>query len=78
MVLGGTIVATAKVTAEEVARLLPREIGVFRLNGPLRQHQSLVKEGDSDPRFLGDPAGFPGFAGAEAEYVSPKGEVLRL
>jgi hypothetical protein len=77
MVCGGTV-ATAKVTVEEVAKLLPREIGVFRLNGPLRQHQSLVKNGDSDPGFLGNPAGFPGFAGAEAEYVSPKGEVLQL
>ena len=78
MVCGGTLVATAKVTSEEVAKLLPRQIGVFHLNGPPRQHQSLVKDGDSDPRFLGDPAGLPGFAGAEAEYVSPKGEVFQL
>jgi hypothetical protein len=77
-VVGSAVVAPAKVTVEEVAKLLPREIGVFRLKGPLRQHQSLVKNGDSDPRFLGDPAGFPGFAGAEAEYVSPKGELLQL
>lgn len=71
-------VTSAKPSAEEVAKLLPREIGGFRLLGPIRPNKSLVRTDSSDPRTATDPAGFPGFAGAEADYVSSDGEKLQV
>ena len=71
LVLAG--VAAGKPSAEEIAKLLPREIGGFRLTSPI-QAKLLEQTRDSDPRFTSDPAGFPGFAGAEAEYVAADGE----
>lgn len=71
-------VVLAKPSAAEVAKLLPAEIGGFRLMGTIRPNSSLTRTGPSDPRTNIDAAGFPGFAGAEAEYASVAGERLRV
>lgn len=68
----------AKPSPEEVAKLLPRKLGDFRLTRPIQFHQSLIRPDASDRKFASDPAGFPGFAGAEAEYVSPEGERFQI
>lgn len=60
--------AQAKPSAEELARLLPRELGSFRLRGPIRHAEILAQGGVAT-----DHAGLPGFAGGEAEYVSTEG-----
>lgn len=71
-------VASAKPSAAEVAKLLPREIGGFRLLGGIRPNSSLTRTGTSDPRTATDPSGFPSFVGAEAEYVSAAGEKYKV
>jgi hypothetical protein len=68
LLLALNFAALAKPPSEEVIKLLPREIGGFRQVGPLRQSETLGKEGLVGPQAAGQNLG--AFVGAEAEYVS--------
>jgi uncharacterized protein DUF6599 len=73
LLLGCIDVATAKVSPEEVAKALPREIAGFRLVGTVRQR---IENDDRE----GEPevAGAASFASGSAEYVSSEGEKLSV
>ena len=73
LLLGRIDVATAKVSPEDVANALPREIAGFRLVGAVRQR---IENDDTQ----GEPevAGATSFASGSAEYVSSEGEKLSV
>ena len=70
LVLGNTLLVPAKVTVEEVAKSLPRELAGFRLGG--------LHPGSKGREVVSVPTNYEGFATAGADYVSPEGEKLTV
>lgn len=58
----------------EFAKRFSREVGPFKLVGTVRPSRILLNSRPNDPLFASNPAGYPGFKGAEVDYVSPEGE----
>jgi hypothetical protein len=69
LVFGCVVAVVAKVSVEEAANALPREISGFQMVGPVR-HKALGKDAPQTTEL----AGVAGFAFAEADYVAGDGE----
>lgn len=78
LILGLAGVAAAKPSAEDIAKLFPRELGGFRVAGSIQPNRALGSAGILNPSIVTAPAGFPGFAGGEAEYISADGEKFQV
>ena len=75
LALGST--ALAKPPSDEVIRLLPKELGGFRLVGVVRPSETLVREGLLGPQAAGQKLEADRhYSVAEAEYVSSENSRL--
>ncbi|MEP6921126.1 MAG: DUF6599 family protein [bacterium] len=78
LIFGCLQVALAKPSAEDLAKLLPNELGTFRLRGKVRLNPHPNSAFSLDLRGPNAPVALPGFAGAEADYVSAQGGKLLI
>ena len=78
LVGGNAVVAPAKVTIQEVAKSLPREVAGFRLSGPVRYTVLPSGTGATKELTFTGPVNVQGQGSAvvEADYVSPDGKKL--